>query len=44
MLHGFWNFTHEYCTDFCMTMLLLFILYYGAGSFSVDKRLYGRRK
>jgi hypothetical protein len=36
LLWGFWNFTHEYRTDFCMTMLLLFILYYEGGKFPVD--------
>jgi len=38
--HGFWNFAHEYRTDFCMTMLLLFILYYGGGGFSADKGIF----
>ena len=37
IMHGFWNFAHEYRTDFCMTMLLSFILFYGGGSYSVDK-------
>lgn len=37
--HGFWNFMHEYRTDFCMTLLLLFILYYGAGRISLDRYL-----
>jgi putative oxidoreductase len=41
--HGFWNFAHEYRTDFCMTMLLAFILYYGGGGFSVDKRVFIRK-
>jgi uncharacterized membrane protein YphA (DoxX/SURF4 family) len=41
--HGFWNFAHEYRTDFCMTMLLLFILYYGGGGFSVENRIFGRK-
>jgi len=41
--HGFWNFAHEYRTDFCMTMLLLFILYYGGGGFSVDNRIFRRK-
>ena len=35
--HGFWNFMHEYRTDFCMTLLLLFILYYGEGRISLDR-------
>jgi len=28
---GFWTLAHEYRTDFAMTMLLLFLLLYGAG-------------
>jgi uncharacterized membrane protein YphA (DoxX/SURF4 family) len=40
--HGFWNFAHEYRTDFCMTMLLFFILYYGGGGFSMDKGVFKR--
>jgi uncharacterized membrane protein YphA (DoxX/SURF4 family) len=43
-LHGFWNFAHEYRTDFCMTMLLLFILYYGGGHFSADKGIFKRKE
>jgi uncharacterized membrane protein YphA (DoxX/SURF4 family) len=41
---GFWIFAHEYRTDFAMSMLLLFILYYGAGSISLDKKIYARTK
>jgi uncharacterized membrane protein YphA (DoxX/SURF4 family) len=41
---GFWIFAHEYRTDFAMSMLLLFILYYGAGSISLDKIIYARTK
>jgi putative oxidoreductase len=41
--HGFWNFAHEYRTDFCMTMLLLFILYYGGGRFSIDEGIFKRK-
>jgi putative oxidoreductase len=41
--HGFWNFAHEYRTDFCMTMLLLFILYFGGGRFSVDESVFKRK-
>ena len=37
---GFWTFAHEYRTDFAMTMLLLFLVYYGSGKYSVDKRLF----
>jgi putative oxidoreductase len=42
MHHGFWNFAHEYRTDFCMTMLLGYILYFGGGGISVDRRLFGK--
>ena len=42
--HGFWNFMHEYRTDFCMTMLLAFILWYGGGGFSLDRGIPGGRK
>jgi putative oxidoreductase len=41
---GFWIFAHEYRTDFAMSMLLLSILYYGAGSISIDKKIYDRTK
>jgi uncharacterized membrane protein YphA (DoxX/SURF4 family) len=41
--HGFWNFAHEYRTDFCMTMLLAFILYFGGGHFSVDEGIFKQK-
>jgi putative oxidoreductase len=41
---GFWIFAHEYRTDFVMTLLLFFLLYYGGGKFSLDKRLDERTK
>lgn len=41
---GFWIFAHEYRTDFTMSMLLLFILYYGGGGISLDKKIYDRTK
>lgn len=34
---GFWNFAHEYRTDFAMTVLLLALLTAGSGSISVDR-------
>jgi putative oxidoreductase len=43
-MHGFWSFMHEHRTDFCMTMLLLFILYYGGGSLSIDRLIYGKNE
>jgi putative oxidoreductase len=39
---GFWVFAHEYRTDFAMTLLLIFILIYGAGNFSADSKLFKR--
>lgn len=36
---GFWQMAHESRTDFAMTMLILFILIYGAGKPSVDRHL-----
>jgi len=36
---GFWIFAHEYRTDFTMTMLLLLFLFFGGGSFSLDKKI-----
>jgi len=36
---GFWSMAHEYRTDFAMTMLLIFLIIYGGGKYSVDKNL-----
>lgn len=36
---GFWSFAHEYRTDFAMTLLLLLLFVYGAGSRSVDLKI-----
>ncbi len=33
---GFWQMAHDSRTDFAMTMLLIFILIYGAGKLSID--------
>lgn len=40
MSKGFWTFTHEYRTDFSLTLLLVLLIIYGGGRWSVD----GRRK
>jgi len=37
---GFWTFTHEYRTDFSLTLLLILLIIYGGGRWSAD----GRRK
>lgn len=37
---GFWAMAHEYRTDFAMTLLLLFLLYFGGGNFSLDKKYF----
>jgi uncharacterized membrane protein YphA (DoxX/SURF4 family) len=36
---GFWQMAHDSRTDFAMTLLLIFLLIYGAGRFSADERL-----
>lgn len=40
---GFWTFAHDYRTDFAMTLLLLFIIYYGGGKASIDKKWYDKK-
>lgn len=41
---GFWAMAHEYRTDFAMTLLLIYLLVYGAGNWSVDSKVYSFRK
>jgi uncharacterized membrane protein YphA (DoxX/SURF4 family) len=36
---GFWPWAHEYRTDFAMTLLLVYLLIYGAGNWSVDSKI-----
>lgn len=36
MAKGFWAMAHEYRTDFSMTLLLVYLLIYGAGRLSFD--------
>jgi len=36
---GFWSMAHEYRTDFAMTLLLLYLLIYGSGNWSIDSRI-----
>jgi putative oxidoreductase len=40
---GFWPFAHEYRTDFAMTLLLIYLLIYGAGTWSADLKLFKHR-
>jgi putative oxidoreductase len=35
---GFWVMTHEYRTDFAMTLLLIYLLFSGGGSRSFDSK------
>ncbi|HTM92240.1 MAG TPA: DoxX family protein [Flavisolibacter sp.] len=37
---GFLSMAHEYRTDFAMTMLLIFLLYFGGGNYSLDKKFF----
>jgi putative oxidoreductase len=37
---GFWTMAHEYRTDFAMTLLLIYLLIYGAGKWSIDSKIY----
>ncbi len=41
---GFLAMAHEGRTDFAMTMLLLFLLYFGGGNNSLDKKLFKHGK
>jgi putative oxidoreductase len=36
---GFLAMAHEYRTDFAMTLLLIYLLIYGGGNYSVDKKI-----
>lgn len=36
---GFWAMAHEYRTDFAMTLLLIYLIIYGGGNSSIDKKL-----
>ena len=36
---GFWSFAHEYRTDFALTLLVIYLLLYGGGNNSTDKKL-----
>jgi putative oxidoreductase len=36
---GFWTFIHEDTTDFSLTVLLILLLYYGGGRWSLDLKM-----
>lgn len=36
---GIWSMAHEYRTDFAMTLLLIYLLIYGSGRWSVDSKI-----
>ena len=40
MSKGFWAMAHEYRTDFAMTLLLVYLLIFGAGKWSADSSIY----
>lgn len=39
MEKGFWFMVHDYRTDFAMTLLLIFLLIYGGGKYSMDLKM-----
>jgi putative oxidoreductase len=41
---GLWPWAHEYRTDFAMTLLLLYLLIYGAGELSFDSNISEAKK
>jgi putative oxidoreductase len=41
---GIWIMAHEYRTDFAMTLLLIYLLIYGGGGYSVDLKLLKQQK
>jgi putative oxidoreductase len=44
MNKGFWTMAHEYRTDFAMTLLLIYLLIYGGGRWSLDSRIFKKPK
>jgi len=37
---GFWAMAHEYRTDFAMTLLLVYLVIYGGGRWSLDSKFF----
>jgi putative oxidoreductase len=40
-LKGFWTFFHMYSTDFSLTILLILLIIFGGGKWSVDSKITG---
>lgn len=40
VIHDFWKLAHEARTDYCMIMGLLFLLWVGSGTYSLDRVLF----
>ena len=38
---GLWTFLHEYSTEFSLTLLLILLMIYGGGKWSVDRKILG---
>jgi putative oxidoreductase len=41
---GFWSWAHEYRTDFAMSLLLIYLLVFGAGRWSFDREIARTKK
>jgi putative oxidoreductase len=39
MTKGFWSMAHEYRTDFAVTLLLIYLVIYGSGKWSIDSKI-----
>jgi putative oxidoreductase len=44
MEKGIWVMAHEYRTDFALTLLLIYLMIFGAGSWSADSVIMGKMK
>jgi uncharacterized membrane protein YphA (DoxX/SURF4 family) len=40
---GFWQMAHDSRTDFAMTMLLVFLIIFGAGRLSADEKMFKKK-
>jgi putative oxidoreductase len=41
---GFWVMSHEYRTDFAMTLLLIYLIFWGGGRWSADSKFFKSAK